>query len=401
MVSEHANPLAAVGSVDAGGQNVHVAALSTALAARGIEVVVYTRRDSSSAPRRAILADGVTVEHVDAGPPLAIPKDDLLRYMPEMATGLQRSWMRNRPDIVHAHYWMSGLASMDAAGSLGIPVVQTFHALGTVKRRYQGAHDTSPPDRIRCERSLAAGVDRIIATCRDEVAELRALGVVPERVSVVPCGVDTSLFSPSGSIAPRYPRRARLIVVGRLVERKGVDDVIAALAALPGAELVIAGGSGREQLDEDRDAARLAGAARAGRVADRVGFLGRVDHSALPALFRSSDVAVCPPWYEPFGIVPLEAMACQIPVVATKVGGLIDTVSDGITGLHVPPRDPAALAAAVGQLIDDPARRLAMGRAGRDRVVRSYQWADVAAATLDAYELALTTQSRSTRAALP
>ncbi|MDP8971463.1 MAG: glycosyltransferase, partial [Actinomycetota bacterium] len=340
MVSEHASPLAPVGGVDAGGQNVHVAALAEALGRQGLDVVVHTRRDDPTLPRRVPLAPNVCVDHVDAGPTRPVPKDALLPYMGAFSAELGRAWAGEPPDVVHAHYWMSGLAALYAAGQVGVPVAQTFHALGTVKRRHQGLNDTSPRERIPSERRIARDADRILATCRDEVAELAWLGAGATPVSVVPCGVDLEAFTPQGVADPRSHVAHRLVAVGRLVERKGVDDVITALADLPDAELVVAGGPDAHRLDADPEASRLHTLARRLGVADRVQLRGRVPRRDMPVLLRSADVVVCTPWYEPFGIVPLEAMACGVPVVASAVGGLQDTVVDGITGLHVPPRRP-------------------------------------------------------------
>ncbi|OMQ14582.1 glycosyl transferase, partial [Modestobacter sp. VKM Ac-2676] len=249
MVSEHASPLAAIGGVDAGGQNVHVAALAAGLAMRGHEVTVHTRRDDAELPDRVTTADGYTVAHVTAGPARTVPKDDLLQHMGTFAEALAAEWAADRPDVVHAHFWMSGLASVQAAAPLGVPVLQTFHALGSVKRRHQGDADTSPEQRIDLERGLCRDVSHVVATCTDEVFELRRLGLPSDRVSIVPCGVDTTLFSPDGPVArlapsspdgPVAPRadRRRLLVLGRLVERKGQEDAVRALVHVPDAELV-------------------------------------------------------------------------------------------------------------------------------------------------------------------
>src|SRR4051812_431824 len=172
LVSEHASPLATLGGVDAGGQNVHVAALARGLARRGAQVVVHTRRDDPALPRRVQLCPGVTVDHVDAGPAAVLPKDELLPYMDEFARELERRWRERRPDVVHSHFWMSGLAALQAAAALDLRVVHTFHTLGVVKRRYQGDADTSPPRRLELEREIVARCDRIIATCTDEAFEL-------------------------------------------------------------------------------------------------------------------------------------------------------------------------------------------------------------------------------------
>jgi glycosyltransferase involved in cell wall biosynthesis len=393
MVSEHASPLAALGGADAGGQNVHVAALSAAMARRGAEVVVHTRRDDPDLPTRVALAPGVTVEHVDAGPPEPIPKDELLPHMDELAAGLRRSWRVDPPDVVHAHFWMSGLAALRAGRPLGLPVVQTFHALGVVKRRHQGAKDTSPPSRLRDERYLARQADHIVATCSDEVFELVRMGADLHRITVVPCGVDLGLFRPDGPAEPRDPGRSRLLVVSRLVERKGIGTVIAALAELPGADapqagaadLVIAGGPPADRLAGDPEARRLTALAERLGLAGRVRLRGQVEPGDLPALYRSADLVVSVPWYEPFGIVPLEAMACGVPLVTSAVGGLVDSVVDGVVGVHVPPRRPDLLARALAGLLADPARRAAFGAAGVRRARRRYGWDRIARATLDLY----------------
>ena len=209
MVSEHASPLALLGGVDAGGQNVHVAALATTLARRGDEVIVHTRRDDPALPRRVPLAPGVIVDHVDAGPPRPLPKDALASYMPRFGDELVARWSQEPPDVVHSHFWMSAIAALRGACGLDLPVAHTFHALGAVKRRHQGAKDTSPPYRIATERAIAELCDRVIATCSDEVFELVRLGADPRRISVVPCGVDVACFTPDGPREPRGPRRHR------------------------------------------------------------------------------------------------------------------------------------------------------------------------------------------------
>ncbi|MGY1584150.1 glycosyltransferase [Streptomyces sp. MN13] len=385
LVSEHASPLAALGGVDAGGQNVHVACLAGALADRGHRVTVHTRRDNPDLPDRVPLRDGVEVHHVPAGPPEPLPKDELLPHMDEFGRQLVRAWRGRPPDVAHSHFWMSGLASLHAVRALDLPLLHTYHALGTVKRRHQRLADTSPPQRVALETEVGRGCDRVIATCRDEVVELTRMGIRADKASIVPCGVDTGLFTPQGPAAPRGPHPYRLLQLGRLVPRKGAAVSIAALALLPDTELVVVGGPPADRLDADPEVRRLREIARRAGVADRVRFTGGVPSEQVPPLLRGSDVVLCPADYEPFGIVPLEAMACGVPVVASAVGGQLDTVADPGTGRLVPPRDPRALARAVAGLLAHPETRRACGAAGRRRVLRRYTWARVAAETEAAY----------------
>jgi D-inositol-3-phosphate glycosyltransferase len=373
IVSEHASPLAALGGVDAGGQNAHVAELAAALVRRGHEVRVYTRRDDPGQPETVCTADGVEVVHVPAGPAEPVPKDRLLPYMAAFGDWLCTSWRSGSwtPDVVHAHFWMSGLAGLTAARQLDVPVVLTYHALGFVKRRHQGAADTSPPARIGFERLLGRTVDRVVAQCSDEVDELVRSGVPRRRIVVVPSGVDLDRFTPEGPSVPRTARRPRVLVAGRLVPRKGLREVIRAMHSVPAeAELVVLGGPPADGLAGDSLARELfAGGAR---------MIGAVPRNEMPMWYRSADVVVSAPWYEPFGLTPLEAMACGVAFIGTAVGGLTDTVVDGVTGDLVPPRDPEALGQAIRRLLGDPMRRHAYGAAGLDRVRSAYSWSRTA-----------------------
>jgi glycosyltransferase involved in cell wall biosynthesis len=385
MVSEHAGPLATVGGVDAAGPTVHVDSLARTLVRAGHVVTVYTRRDGADLPARVRTVDGVVVAHVDAGPAAPLPKDELLPRVGEMGSALAAAFAADPPDVVHAHFWVSGLAALAATRGLDVPVVQTFHSLGVTKRRFQGRQDTSPPVRIRMERALARDVDRVLATSTDEVSELLRIGAVRDRITVVPSGVDIDQFGPDGPVAERGDR-PRVLCVGRLVPRKGFDTVIRALAAVPDAELVIAGGPTQDRLGGDPEAARLRRLAERFGVAERVRLVGAVPRPDMPALLRSADLVVCTPWYEPFGIVPLEAMACGVPVVASAVGGFLDTVVDGATGTLVPPRRPDRLASAMRKLLAEPFWREAYGAAGVDRARSRYSWDRIAAGTLAVYD---------------
>jgi glycosyltransferase involved in cell wall biosynthesis len=387
MISEHASPLAILGGEDAGGQNTHVAELSAALAAAGHDVRVYTRRDAVDLPVTVRAPDGYDVVHVPAGPAEPLAKDALLPHMKEFSGWLVERWRGGDwvPEVIHAHFWMSGLAALAASRQTGVPVVQTYHALGTVKRRYQGVQDTSPARRIAYERELGRAVDRVVAQCQDEVGELVRLGVPRSRMTVVPSGVNLASFAPLGPAAERDGDRPRILTVGRLVERKGFQDVIRATALVPGAECVVVGGPPAGLLETDPYARRLRALADSLGVADRVKLIGAVPREEMGRWYRSADVLVAAPWYEPFGLTPLEAMACGVPVIGTAVGGLIDTVVDGRTGDLVPARDPQALGAAVQRLLGDRIRRFAYATAALERARRCYSWSTTADRLTEVY----------------
>jgi glycosyltransferase involved in cell wall biosynthesis len=264
-------------------------------------------------------------------------------------------------------------------------MVQTFHALGVVKRRHQGMQDTSPPARARLEKLLARTTDWVAATCTDEVFELVRLGRPRAHTAVIPCGVDLERFSTNGRRWHRCDRR-RIVSVGRFVARKGFDILIEAMTAVPDAELLIVGGPDISALAEDPEATRLAALADDLGVSDRVQFCGSVSRAEMPSVLRSADVVACTPWYEPFGIVPVEAMACGVPVLAAAVGGMLDTVVDGVTGVLVPPREPLECASALNEMLADPARLAEWGRAGRSRAESRYSWDRIAADTLKVYQ---------------
>ncbi|MFF5180990.1 glycosyltransferase [Micromonospora sp. NPDC000316] len=387
MISEHASPLAILGGEDAGGQNTHVAELSAALVAAGHDVRVYTRRDAPDLPVTVRTPDGYHVVHVPAGPAEPVAKDALLPHMREFSRWLVERWRGGDwvPEVIHAHFWMSGLAALTAGRQTGVPVVQTYHALGTVKRRYQGVQDTSPARRISYERELGRSVDRVVAQCRDEVGELVRMGVPRSRMTVVPSGVNLASFTPLGPVADREPGRARILTVGRLVERKGFQTVVRAMALVPDAECVVVGGPPEGLLETDPYARRLRALAESCGVADRVHLVGAVPREEMGRWYRSADLLVAAPWYEPFGLTPLEAMACGVPVVGTAVGGIRDTVVDGTTGDLVPARDPHALATAIQRLLDDRIRRFRYATAAGERARSRYSWAATAERLAEIY----------------
>lgn len=399
LVSEHASPLAVAGGVDSGGQNIYVAHVARQLHRAGHQVDVFTRRDRALLPAVSEM-DGVRVIHVPAGPPTQMPKEQLLPFMPEFADFLVGFCRRERVpyDVIHANFFMSGLACLKVKSLLGIPLVTTFHALGKVRRLHQGADDGFPDARFEIEDELVRLSDAVIAECPQDAADLREhYGSDPARVEIVPCGFDTAEFSPLDRASARaalgwQAHRFSVLQLGRLVPRKGIDNVVRALARLRAqteidAHLYIVGGNADLPNEiATPEIARLRGIATSCGVAEHVTFVGRRGRAQLREFYGAADVFVTTPWYEPFGITPIEAMACARPVIGADVGGIRHTVVDGKTGFLVPPRDPDTLAERLTRIARDPALGERMGQAGFERVNASFTWARVARLLEDVYQ---------------
>ena len=400
LISEHASPLATLGGVDAGGQNVYVDQVARGLAAMGHLVDVFTRRDAPDLPESVRLAPGVRVVHVPAGPPSAVPKEDLLPHMPAFATWMARFVTRQPAgyDLVHANFFLSGLVAADLKARTGLPFVVTFHALGRVRRQFQAGEDRFPDERFAIEDRIVCEADRIIAECpQDEDDLIRLYHADRSRIRVVPCGFDRNEFRPMDRGAARLelgldPSERILLQLGRLVPRKGVDNVIRAVGVLARdhtvrARLLVVGGRDREP-DAGRmpELGRLASIAKDEGVEDLVTFVGRRDRTELVGYYNAADIFVSTPWYEPFGITPLEAMACGTPVIGSNVGGIKFSVRDGETGYLVPPNDPAALAARIADLYRDPKVLSLFGRQAISRVNGLFTWERVVAGIAALYE---------------
>ena len=389
LISEHASPLATLGGIDAGGQNIYVMHVAQCLARAGHEVDVFTRRDDASLPTVVHLRPGLRVIHIDAGPARFVPKEQLLQYMPEFAHACE-VLCRNVGgyDVVHANFFMSGWVALHLKQTLGLPFAITFHALGLVRREHQREADAFPDERIEIERTLVEEADCIVAECpQDRTDLIRLYGADPDKTVMVPCGFDPSEFSPMDRNEARRqlgldPDEFIVLQLGRLVPRKGIDNVIRSMAHLahdkPSRLLVVGGESDEPDERITPEIARLRGIARDMGVDARVTFTGRRQRNELRRYYCAADVFVTTPWYEPFGITPLEAMACGAPVVGSAVGGIQYTVMQGVTGFLVPAHDPAALAERLAALQANPALARALGRAGIRRARSMFTWERVA-----------------------
>jgi histidinol-phosphate phosphatase family protein len=411
MISEHASPLAGLGGADGGGQNVYVAQVARHLARCGHRVEVLTRRDDPELPTVMEWLDGVRIIHVPAGPPQHRPKEELLPFMEEFAFHALRHARRVGYDLVHAHFFMSALVATELKRVLGLPFVVTFHALGRVRRLHQGGADTFPEERLAIEDRAIALADCVIAECPQDKDDLLQLyNADPERIRVIPCGFDPEEFGPSDKLRARAalglaPEEWIILQLGRMVPRKGVDNVIRAVAALRRhhelhSHLLVVGGESREPDPAvTPEIGRLRDIARAEGVADRVSFTGCRGRSELRTFYTAADVFVTTPWYEPFGITPVEAMACGTPVIGSAVGGIQTTVRDGVTGYLVPPKDPTALADRLAHLLRHPALLQEFSRQSVRRARALFTWQRVSAALESLYAEVLGRPARRVTAA--
>lgn len=382
MVSAQVNPLAAPGA--AGRDQSHfVAELSAALTRNGHRVTVYTRRDNPDVDPSVIAPGGYQLVHITAGPPRPLSVEQQIPHLIGFGRGLRSHWSRRAPDVVHAHYWMSGLAALLAGPPRGVPTVQTFYRLGGSRHRW-GRLGRSSPRRLSLERLIARRADVVTAGSTAELTEFARLGVPRSRLAVVPFGVDLSFFTRDGLRAPKYARR-RLVTIGPATLELAV--AIEAVRRLPDTELVVADRPGGRAVADDPDAQRLRRFAERLGVADRVRLAGPISADVLPALLRSADALLCLPAGPMPGAVPLQAMACGVPVIGSTDAGLDDIVVDGVTGVLVH-RCASAVTEAVHRVLADRATADAYALAARDRASSRHSWEDIAARMARVYDRA-------------
>jgi glycosyltransferase involved in cell wall biosynthesis len=398
FISEHDDPLAAPGGVGKGGQNIYVQEVAQRLAAHGWGVDVFTRRESLDAPAVQAFGPAARVIRIPAGPATYVPKEELFQYMPEFLSNLLTDYATRTPyQLVHGHYYLSGVLASGLRRRLGMPFVQTFHSLGKLKRRALGARDGSPPARLDLERQVADDATCIVATSPQERDDLINLyGAQPQKIKIVPCGVDLRRFRPADRACARrdlgLPAEPFLITfVGRIEPQKGIEILLAAAARLrvlaPNLHfhVLIVGGTPRQPLahgwgpTDDRYTLELEALARSLGLADHVTWTGALPHEALATTYSAADVVVIPSHYESFGMTALEALACGACVVASRTGGLRTTLDEGRAGVLFTPGVPAELAAHLAGLAADPVLRGAFQRGAPGYVARTYGWDQVTA----------------------
>ena len=379
QISAHTSPLAPLGGRETGGMNVYVLELSQELARLGHEVDIFTRLDGEL-PAVQELAPNLRLIRLGAGPGEPIEKEAIVDHLPEFAHNLRRfARAAGGYDLVHSHYWQSGWAGGILARDLHVPHAVMFHTLGEVKNRAR-ISEQEPVLRIRHERGVVRQADAIVTASDHERGLLeRHYGADPAKVHTIPCGVDLDLFRPLDRAASRaalgLDASSPVVVwVGRLEKLKGVDVLISAAAQLDRRDftLLIVGGDDRASALR----AELEQQAREFEIEANVRFEGAVPHDSLPLYYSAADVCVVPSYYESFGLVAVEAMACGTPVVASRVGGLISTVTDGVTGYLIPWRCPEPFAEKIEILLANPELRANFAAAAQ-RSVERFRWSRI------------------------
>ena len=392
MVSIHSCPVGRLGTRDTGGMSVYIRELSAEIGRRGHLVDIYTRAHDPEEEEVIVIGDNVRLIHSRVGDIEQVPKLVLYAHLDEAACSVEGFRKREgvQYDLVHSHYWLSGWAGRRISGWWGVPHVTMFHTLAAAKNA-TGVGEEEPDLRIVTERELAQDCDLVVAPTERERAELiRYYGATPDAISVVPCGVNLSLFRP---VDREHARRhlglnggSMVLFVGRVDPLKGLDRLLGAIQRLGTSarpDLVVVGG-GEESKSE---LARLQGLCRELRIQDSVTFAGVVKHEDLPYYYSAADLCVMPSYYESFGLAALESLACGTPVVATRVGGIENVVRPGRNGYVVDGNAPDELAFGIASAL---ANSNGDRQAVRDTVA-GMSWATVADKIIDRYRAVLGT----------
>lgn len=407
FISEHASPLATIGGTDSGGQNVYVAQLAIELSKKDFTIDIFTRWDDPDVPEIVEWLPGIRVIHIEAGPLQPIPKEELWKYMDEFFENMYLFISLQRPnyEIVHANFWMSGMVAMKLKERCAIPYVITFHALGHIRKLYQKENDKFPAERCEIEKEVAENADRIIAECPQDKEDLiQFYEIDSAKISIASCGFSAEEFFPvDARKAKKQVGLAEdehiILQLGRMVPRKGVDNVIKAFSCLTTnkkVRLVIVGGEEEiPKFNDNSEIARLYALARTLKVDHLITFAGRKDRELLKYYYSAADVFVTTPWYEPFGITPLEAMACATPVIGSNVGGIKYSVIDWKTGFLVEPNEPEELAEKIDLLLGTPSLLSYLGKEAFTHVNLNFTWSKVANDVRQIYESVLRKSKKS------
>jgi D-inositol-3-phosphate glycosyltransferase len=389
MLSVHTSPLDMPGRTrDAGGMNVYINQLARELGQSQNSIDIFTRRTNEYTPKIVQLTPQVRVIHIHAGPSAPIPKHELYQYLADFAQRMDefRRTEKIHYDMLHSHYWLSGVVAMQLAQRWTIPHIIMFHTLAHLKQ-LANPDDTEPSIRFEMERRLIQQADSIIASTNDERTQIiRHCGATPGQVRVIPCGIDLKLFVPQDQQQARKklglrPNQPVLLFVGRLDPFKGPELLLHSAAMMKEkAQIVIVGGKS----SHDTDMQQLKELAAQLKMSKRVHFIGAQPQYELPVIYSAADVTVVPSYHESFGLAAVESLACGTPVVATRAGGLTTVVQNNVTGFLVP-RSPGFFAERLDALLQNPTLLNYMSYAARPSVLQ-YNWKNVASKVQALYE---------------
>jgi len=403
MLSVHTCPLATLGGKDTGGMNVYVRELTRELGRRGIGVDVFTRSQDEHQPHvKHDLGHGNRVVHIPAGPETPLPKTEIYTYLHEFVGGVREfaALERLHYDLIHSHYWLSGVVAHELRKFWSVPIVHMAHTLAVMKNRIaQRPEEREPELRLNIESDILNWADRIVAATLAEKTQLELLLQADRRkIDVIPPGVDLETFCPTPMEIAKAaigvpPQDTMLLFVGRIEPLKGVETMLRAMKLLrdrgampPNLCLSIIGGdASHTAAQENAEMDRLRALRQELGIGDVVAFLGKRDQDSLNNYYASAQAVIMPSHYESFGMVALEAMACGVPVIASEVGGLAFLVKDGETGFHVPDREPEALCDKLQLLISDAELRTKLGKQAAE-YARGYAWPLIAERVVHVYE---------------
>ncbi|MBL7209890.1 MAG: glycosyltransferase [Dehalococcoidia bacterium] len=393
MLSVHSCPVGNLGGKDTGGMNVYIRELARELGRRGHSVDIHTRAHDPREAQIVELAKGARLIHLEAGEVEDVHKLVVYSYLDEFACSLENFRKRHglEYDLIHSHYWLSGWAGRRIKDWWQVPHITMFHTLGAVKNAI-GVGEDDPELRIQTERELATGCDCIIAATEAEKEQLVGYYNAPgEAISVIPCGVNLDLFQPVDREMARqhlgFDGGSIALFVGRIEPLKGIDRLLMAMTYLDKKEkvrLVVVGGDEQSQPELER----LQSLAHDLNIQDSVAFAGMVRQEELPQYYSAADVCIIPSYYESFGLVALESLACGTPVVATRVGGMESVVSQDKTGYVVGDNNPHHLADKIAEILSKPDSRAQIAAAARAAVAR-FSWVNIAEEIVQQYEAVL------------
>ena len=392
MLCVHSCPIGNLGAKDTGGMSVYVREIARELGKLGLLVDIYTRVHDPKDNQILELGQNARLIHLRAGEDEDMHKLAVYSYLPDFACNLENFRRQNslRYDLVFSHYWLSGWVGQYLQHWWNVPHIMTFHTLGAVKNAI-GIGEGEPELRIETERHLAGNGHHTIATTEKEKEDLiRHYGASPDRISVIPCGVNLELFQPMDKEIAKWQLGFSddkiVLFVGRIEPLKGIDQLLRAMTYLQngqGLRLVVIGGDEHSQYEMER----LQKLSRALHIGGSVTFPGLIKHEKLPNFYSAADVCVIPSYYESFGLVALESMACGTPVVATNVGDLKSIIHQGETGYVVMDNAPHRLAEKIALLLSKPSSDMKSALSIRESVTR-FSWSNIAQAIIKECRLA-------------